>query len=636
MTTLAAPTSLKRTIADTIRPQKRMPASAWAERNRFLKPGTTPQPGRWRNDYLPWLRPILDAFHDNPWAEGWAWMKPAQVAGSEVAITFLGHLFDYDPGPTLFLCTTIDQARKFSNERFEYMIASTPTLRSRFLRGKSNHETRLVKPAVGGSLIIAGSNSPNHMISNPCRYVFIDEEDRLPDFPGMGSAREIAEKRTSEYKTRCRCGIFGWAHPTTPNRGIANTYIEQTDQREWTIRCPECSEPFVPRWDHVEIHDRNPRTAIYRCPVCAKSLEDAQRWAANREGYFESQLVENERQHRRFVGFHLSRLCHPRTPLVDLAINYTACHSEAQLRVFWNMEMGEPYVEAAFVLTAEAIATKQDPRKVDRTAPDGTVFITMGVDVQKGPEQPTLYYDISAWTADGNKHLLEYGRVLGWAALDGLIRTFEAPVPGTDDKIRITGVGIDYGWKTREVYSFCRQDHAGIPCVPMKHTPGVQADTPARQKNTHDPLHPEYGGLARLELCRDYWMDRAIGRFSPEADPSVGGSVVLPANTSNEYVAHIKACRRVEVLDRHGHARLTWEREKNERDDWLQAGVNAEVVAVGLGLDRIHEAVPLRPRDQDVAIREGHVQRGHRYEGRSGGFIRGRRGRSGDRRHGRY
>lgn len=625
MSAIAWKRETQQAVADAIRPRGRISASVWAEKHRRLKQGTTPQPGRWRNDYLPWITEILDAFEENPAAEGWVFMKPAQIGGSELAITFIGYLFDQEPGPTLYFCSTDSQARKFALDRFGYMIESAPVLRSRFLLGKAHHETTLVKPAIGGSLTITGSGSPNQMISQPAKYVFLDEEDRLLDFPGMGSAREIAEKRVDEYETRTRTGIFSWAHPTDPDRGVAVTYYRQSDRREWTLDCPHCDEPIVPRWDQVTIEERDPKTAVFVCVNCGEEISDADRWAASRAGRFVSQLEPEEAADRRFVGFHVSRLCHPRTALVKLATQYCACHSEAQLRVFFTMVMGEPYREASFVITADAIRSKADPRRLDRSAPKSTVFITCGVDVQKR-EPSLLYYVIPAWTPAGNCVILEYGRVLGWAALDALLRTFESPAG--DQKIRIAAAGIDHGWRTREVYSFCRQDHAGVSCVPMKHTPGVQRDQATRQKTTQDPLHPEYGNLIRLELCRDYWMDRFLGRLHPEADPELGGSVVLPAAMSVEFENHLKSARRVEVVDRHGHERLTWAKEKGDHDDYLQACVYAEVVAVGLGLDRLHEAIPQRPRDQDEAIREGFVQRRARSTGRDRGYVRGRRGRA--------
>ncbi len=576
---------------------------------------------------MPWIAPILDAFDDNPWCEGWALMKPAQSAGTEIGITFIGHLFDQDPGPTLFLCTTDTQARQFAIDRFEHMISSAAVLRGKFLRGKANRETLLVKPAIAGKLVISGSNSPNSLISEPFRYVFIDEEDRLPVFPGIGTAREIAQRRTNEYVTTSRCGIFSWAHPTKPKRGIAHVFYNLTDQREWTLCCPHCDGDIVPKWSHVVITDRDPDTAEYRCPHCGEQLTDQERWTATTAGRFVSQLDDEERERRHLVGFHYSRLCHPRVTLLELAIKFCACVSESQLRVFYTMDMGEPYEDASFVITTEGIRAKIDQRMTGRACPTDTKFITAGCDVQKGSEEIILYYTVSAWLPNGNQVLLEFGRILGWSALDALLRTFESQRGA--ETIRIRACGIDYGWKTRDVYSFCRQDHGGVPCIPMKHTPHVEADQAVRQKKVRDPLHPEFGLITRLELCRDHWMDRALGRLSPEADPEIGGSTILPATINEEFEGHIKSARRVEIIDRHGHSKITWEKEKGDRDDWLQCLAYGEVVAVALGLDRMHEAIPQRPKDQDREIREGVATRRERYHGRPGGYIRGRRGRRG-------
>lgn len=613
---------VRKILSETFRPTKRLSASEWAEQHRELKEGQTPNPGRWRNDFLPWIEPILNAFDDNPWCEGTVFMKPTQSAGSEIQITKIGHLVTYDPGPMLYLCSTQDLARDFSIDRFSYMIESAPDLKKRFALGKKNRETTFVKEFVGGKLSIAGAGSPNKLISKAARFVFMDEEDRLEDFPGMGSAREIAEKRVSEYETRMRTGIFSWAHPTVPDRGVALTFETQSDKREWILDCPHCGDSYIPDWDDVEITDRKPATARYLCPNCGDEVTDLERWRATKKGRFESQLDPDDPEPR-FVGFHVSRLCHPRVSLLDLAKKFCACHSESQLQVFHNMEMGRPYIDASFVITLEAIRNKIDNRHKRLTTPSNTLFITSGIDVQKGPEQPTLYYATCGWTGDGNGVVIDYGKLLGFLALDALLRKFTAK-KGSED-LRIAGAGIDYGWKTREVYSFCRKNHGGVPCIPVKHTPGVMPHDPTRHKKTKDPLHPEYGNLGRVELCRDHWMDRMLGRFHPEADPGIGGSIVLPIGISQEFESHVKSARRVEIIDRHGHPRLAWEKEKHESDDYLQALVYAEVIAVALGLDRLHEEIPQRPPDQDAGIREGLTKRRESSRGRPGGFVRGRR-----------
>jgi len=163
----------------------------------------------------------------------------------------------------------------------------------------------------------------------------------------------------------------------------------------------------------------------------------------------------------------------------------------------------------------------------------------------------------------------------------------------------------------------------------VKHSPNVTREQGTRESRTVDPLHPEFGALHRLELSRDYWMDRVVGRFHPEADPGVGGSILLPANVSDEVVAHLKSPLRVEVIDRHGHPTITWAKERAQPDDWLQSTLYAEVAAVGLGLDLGHESTPQPPKDREQAIAEGDVRRSARSVGRDPVYVRGRRGRRG-------
>ena len=141
--------------------------------------------------------------------------------------------------------------------------------------------------------------------------------------------------------------------------------------------------------------------------------------------------------------------------------------------------------------------------------------------------------------------------------------------------IRIERCLIDANWgsSTDVVYQFCRQDHGGIKIVPIKHSPYVTRDDPTLKKKNRDPLHPELGVLTRLELSRDYWLDRVLGRFQADADPEIGGSVVLPPETSNEFIQHFKANHQVELEDRHGHLFRSWERGQYTPDETISSRV---------------------------------------------------------------
>jgi len=617
-------------VADIFTPRQRQRPSDWAEQHITLKDGTTPVPGPFRCDYVPWTRPMLDVLHDEPWKEGWVAQKGAQLCVTVIALVLVLSLADQEGGPIGFATTTHDQAKKFSDSRVEPMIEGSRRLRRLFLQGRSSHETRLYKPFSGGSLSMFGTNSSNQLISNPFRWFVLDEEDQLRDFEHLGSARAVAEKRLAEYATRVRTAIISYAHPTTDDKGVALTYRLESDQREWMLRCPHeaCGQEFAPSWSHVKIEDRDPGSATYLCPHCAKAISDSQRWAASMEGRFVSTLPPEIAIKRKYAGFHISALCHPRITLQTLAAEYVACVSESQYRVFFNMRMGEPYTASKYVMTEEKIRAKEDPRRLDRSCPSNTVYITCGVDVQKGG---VLYYRIDAWTRNGNCVVLEIGRVQGWAALDNLLRTFTSQRgtgPNGGGTLRIAGCGIDYGFLTREVYDFCRLDHGGVPCIPMKHQPGVRQDDPIRYKKTFDPNRLSIGALTRLELCREVWMGRQLGRF--DADPEIGGSIVLPLGVSDEFINHMKANHLVEEIDDNGHAREFYRKEPDRRDDWMQCGVYSEVIAVhgpgGMpGIDKLHELPPEKPTERHAEIREGLVQREARSEGRAAAYGRGRR-----------
>lgn len=595
-------------VSEIWTPREVIRPSEWAERERFVSPEASPEPGQWRNDFLPWIKPILDALFNEPDKLGWVVKKYAQAGISELYCTLVGWFYCFMPGPTIYLCSRKDDARKFGIERFDYMIEQSRSLRKIFRRGKSHNETMYYKESSGGALTLGGAGSANDFISKPARHVAADEYDDIGIIPKHGDAWEVLGKRLGAYETRVRTTRCAWAHPTHPNFGIAKLYRTQTDQRTWMIRCPHCGKRFKPAWDQVKIDDGDPGTARHECPHCTKVITDAQRWQASRDGEFVSQLPAADQAKRRYIGFHISKLCVPRLALLDLAFEYCNCISEAQLRVFYNKVLGEEYLPASTVITEDMVRQREDHRHVDRTCPSDTLFVTAGVDVQKPKHTPTLYFAAVAWTALGTGVVLEYGRVRGWMVLHNWLVSFHSRKSDSSDELRISACAIDHGYETQQVYSFCRQEHSGVPCIPFKHTPGVTEDQPTRVKERPDPLRPELGSIKRIETSRTYWMDRALGRFNPDQDPALGGSIILPHGMDQEFVNHILASIRVEREDEHGHPIIDYVKEEGRRDDWLQCLVGAEIVAVARGLDKLHQLVPAGPPRKQREVAEGLVE----------------------------
>lgn len=556
-------------VADLLAPPERLSPSVWSERHRYLKPGHTERPGRWRNDYWPWQPHVLDIIVNERPKKGIIWPKAAQTGGSDTMISLIGCLVDQAPAPILYMISTDELARRFGLHRFEYMIDSAPVLRKRFKRGRKEHETILVKEFIGGMLVIAGGQSVNKLMSDPFMYRFLDEVDRLPSYKGVGSAWGLAEARGLAFSRGFQAG---WSTPTLPNFGIWQLWTDLSDQRRWFVPCPHCHKEQWLKFGQVRYEGENARTARYECEHCKGVISDTQRAAAIYHGRFKTTLPAEQAAECEYAGPHIGHLSNPRLPLATVVGRWLACQNEDDKQVFYNTVLGEPYTPSTQPITPEDVEGRavHEPKT---GAPADTMFLTAGIDVQAGE---WFYVDISAWTQGRLKYLLAYPRVQGWERLERVLREFE--VPAGARRLRVRGAAIDCGYATTAVYEFCKR--MGVNFI----VPTCFWYTPPGESWHMRPVHT--AGIHRYHLERNHWMDRALGRF---AGGDVGASVVVPVGISDEYKAHILANVRVVVPDRFGQTKATWVLPQGMHDDYLHAALNAEFAAVQMGLDRFSE-----------------------------------------------
>ena len=534
----------------------------------MLKEGTTDQPGRWRNSYYPWLPEIADTPTREPHLSGFIHKKAGQTGGSENGVNMTGWALCTRPRPMLYLTTTDDQAREFSRDRFDYMMESAPVLKTRRIRGWRGDSIH-VKRFIGAKLAIWGSGSPSKMMSEPYGIVELDELDRLPNFPGIGSAWALAGIRTRTFRPSW---IWAWSTPTLEDALTESLWTTITDQRRFHVGCSKCAAVQWLKWGQVRIDNRDPETARYACESCGEFWTDGERARSVFGGFYKSTIDPAEAKRKRFAGYHISRLYDPYMPLSELARAYVNCASEHDLQVFHNSDLGEAYTPSAAVLTDEDFASRIG-RMAEEPAPDATLFITAGVDVQ---HQIACYFDISGWTKGAEKVLLLYGIVRGWERLREALRAAEFPTAdGRTLKVKLAA--IDAGYESSQVYHFCQAMGGNV--IPTRYAT-VQYGQQWRAVNVETA-----NNITLYLLERTYWMDRALGRFGGKEELA---GVVLPGGISDEYKAHILANRRIETIDRRsGYRKALWELPRGMHDDYLQAAVNAEFAAHLCGLDRL-------------------------------------------------
>ena len=140
-------------------------------------------------------------------------------------------------------------------------------------RSRDANNTTLHKGFLGRHVTVAGSNSPASFASRPIRICLANEIDRYPASAGSeGGTVALARKRSATFHNRRLCLT---STPTIKGSSRIETALEPSDQRTFLVPCPDCGEAHPLEWANVRWPDGRPRDAVYVCPSCGSSWDEA-------------------------------------------------------------------------------------------------------------------------------------------------------------------------------------------------------------------------------------------------------------------------------------------------------------------------------------------------------------------------
>ena len=196
---------VSRALLAGLAPLPALDVAAWADAHRYLPSKGAAEPGRWRTDRVPYLRPVMDWLSGTHPATRVVLMAAAQTGKTECGLNWVGAFIGTQRGPMLCVQPTLDMAERWSKQRLAPMIDEAPQLRARVApaRSRDSGNTVLLKEFPGGLVIAAGANSATGLRSMPARYVFLDEVDAYPpELDGEGDPVSLAEARTATFGRR--------------------------------------------------------------------------------------------------------------------------------------------------------------------------------------------------------------------------------------------------------------------------------------------------------------------------------------------------------------------------------------------------------------------------------------------------
>jgi phage terminase large subunit GpA-like protein len=439
----------------------------WADEKRVLNSVASREAGNYRTRRTPYLREIMQALSvSESEITDIAVMKATQIGGSEVANNFIGYIIDCAPGPILYMLPTVELAERHSRNRIAPMIESIPSIAAKVHPSKSRTggNTVLAKNFVGGALYLAGSNSGSAFRNVSIRYLILDDIDGFePDIGGEGSPVSLAERRTDTYSSRKK--ILKISTPTIKGGSLIEKEFQKSDQRYYHVPCPFCETRqiliFSTNNEEHGLHYTEENGEVtdvwYTCMNCREKINEHYKNKMLKKGKWIP--LQPNRSKR---GYHISGLLSPLgfVSWRQIAQEYNDAKKDPMsMKVWVNTRLGEPYEVAGEQPEWENLRLRCEPYEPMKPPP-GVIFITFGVDVQEN----RIVVVIRGWGVGEESWLIWYGEIYGdWESqLDDLIAyNFMCD----DAVISVAGVAIDSGYKTQQVYSYCRKKDSRVFAV---------------------------------------------------------------------------------------------------------------------------------------------------------------------------
>lgn len=369
-------------------PPPDLTVSQWAEAHRRLPVSSASHGARWSNATAPYLIEPMDATLD-PTVRTLVIQGASQVGKSEAIHNAVGFWMQHDPSTVLWIMPSFDDAKRRSRGALADMIRSTPALRD-VVRGRKTprgseqlaESTLLEKVYPGGSLILAGSGTPNSFAGISARRVVADEFERFAVLD-EGAADVLLMNRVESFYDGL--GVF----ISTPLLvdGPTDAKFKTTDQRRFFLRCETCGREDYTTWSNTERFNvtytaKDASTARLTCAGCGTHHDEPARRRMVAAGAWRPTATPVDPTAR---GYHVPGMISTlgAVTLERMVQKWLSARANGPMALlsFVTTTLAEAWEDRGKKLDPHVLATRlEDFGEVD--APAGVICITCGVDVQ--------------------------------------------------------------------------------------------------------------------------------------------------------------------------------------------------------------------------------------------------------------
>ncbi len=467
-------------VAESIKPPPDLLVSDWADKYRVLSPESSAMPGKWRTDFTPYVKEIMDCEND-PLIHTTVWQASAQVGKTEVLNNLIGYSIHQDPCPILAIQPTVDMATAYSHDRLRPMIRDSAVLAEIInMKKRSGGNTVLHKTFAGGNLSMVGANSPSGLASRPKRKVYGDEIDRYENSAGTeGDPLLLAEKRTTTFYNKYH---FYCSTPGNAETSRIEPLFLSGDQRYYHVPCPHCGVFQVLRWPMIKFdaHDTE-GTTHYECEECEGKI-----WDKDKRFLIDNGVWKAKEKFNGTASFHIWEAYSPWVKFHEIVDRFlSAKKNPEELKVWVNTSLGETWSAKGDAPDWKRLYERRETwdRKI---VPKEGLVLTAAIDVQRN----RLEMEVKAWGRHQESWSIDYFVFEGDTAditsakspyreIEKLMNHKWQSEHGRDMQIQVTA--IDSSDQTMSVYTWARMHGSRVMCIKGRHQAQALLGAPTPQ-----------------------------------------------------------------------------------------------------------------------------------------------------------
>ena len=588
--------AFKTAFLEAIQPPPKMTVSEWSDKYRMLPQKTSAEPGKWRTSRTPYLKEIMDELSHMSKTKEVVFMKGAQVGGTEIGNNFVGYIIDYMPSTVMVVWPSLPDVKKNSKLRIDPLLEETPQLRDKTknLEKRDKKDTALFKGFDGGALILTGACSASGLRSVPARFLFLDEIDGYPeDVDGEGDPVALVEVRT---RTFARRKIFKCSTPTLRGKSKIEKEFNASDKRYYHVPCPHCQKKQKLNWKNLEYqtipgeeHDIV-TGASYFCEHCGEAIEE---WHKSKMLAGGEWIKENTDS--KVAGFHLSALYSPLGwySWKELCQDWVKAKDNPDKIVTWyNTALGQTYEVKGERPQHKMLYNRREQYSIG-TIPRKVIFLTCAVDVQGD----RLEVETIGWGRWKERWSIDRTVIDGSPQEESTWNDLETYITQTfprDDgyEMAINKVGIDSGYETSKVYSFCRKFNSKRVVALKGQDDLSQIIGLPKAVDVKESGKTNRRGLKLWKVGTNMVKSELFGDLKKKSPDDLiedypAGFIHFP-EYDMEYFKQLTAEKRVIERNSKGYNKITWQKTR-ERNETLDLHVYNRALAAIAGVDRMKE-----------------------------------------------